>query len=1083
MRKLSLFNPVDIFSVDISGQRLTLIFLALFLASGKPAAAQKPTSPVSAPQVCQLPDEIARSLDQATAGTEAARQSPGSASPEYAKATQALGQALYAAANIYRGRGCFSEASSALDRMLAIMAPQMPPTHPLVLRIRTEHAGLKVELGRMTEAEAEFKQVLSGLGASADAQAQLIRGRAENDLAELHLRRNEFDAAEAGFRRALAINEAVQPADAVDIAKNLNNLAEVQARLGNYHNAEPLFARALPILEAKLGLEHPDVATVVNNLATLARSQGQLDKALPLFQRALDVRRKRLDPGHPDVAQSYNNLGWLYQNLGERARDAGRADEARTHFANAERQFTEALSVLEKALGKSHFRVGSIRNNLAVVQFDQQRYGDAEPLFLDAIAIREAQLGAGHADVAQSRHRLARLYHAQGKHRQALSLHRAALSTRLATLGGDHPDVVQSLDDLAETAGALARWRLAVEYSRRARDIVVARARRGVRIGDFAADDRGRQEIASRRELLDRHVRRLWFLAGRETDQLDDLREEAFLTAHWAGQTAAEAALAQMALRQAKGTGPLADLIRERQDLVRQWQALDQQLQVALASSTGARNQAGEREWQVRMAALDGRRTEIDQRLQRDAPDFAELSQPEPLSLEEAGALLRPQEALVQFMVTANETFVFAVSSAGVRWSRIETGGPALAREVDALRCGLDDTAWSGSGCPTLTGRTYGDDDRRAGRLLPFDQARAHKLYRSLFGDVEAVIRGKSLLIVPSGALTRLPFHVLVTRQPEAARASAVAWMVRTHAITVLPAVSSLKALRRLSRPSAALRPIAGFGNPLLDGDASDTPRGIYERQQAQLARAFQGCATAVAQRTAELRGARRSVEPVSHRQGLVDLAHLRVQVPLPETADELCAVARDLKAELDEIRLGARASEREIKALSASGRLAEYRILHFATHGFLAGQLDGSREPGLVLTPPDKASDLDDGYLSASEIAGLKLDADWVILSACNTAGGAGTEAGSEALSGLARAFFYAGARALLVSHWAVDSAATVKLITSAVGTLSRDRRVGRAEALRRSMLTMINGGQPREAHPAAWSPFVVVGEGGAGR
>jgi CHAT domain-containing protein len=130
-----------------------------------------------------------------------------------------------------------------------------------------------------------------------------------------------------------------------------------------------------------------------------------------------------------------------------------------------------------------------------------------------------------------------------------------------------------------------------------------------------------------------------------------------------------------------------------------------------------------------------------------------------------------------------------------------------------------------------------------------------------------------------------------------------------------------------------------------------------------------------------------------------------------------------------------------------------------------------------LILTPPEQQTELDDGYLSASEVAALKLDADWVILSACNTA--AGGAHGAEALSGLARAFIYAGARALLVSHWAVDSAATVMLITSAVGSITRDPKIGRAEALRGAMLAMIDKGEPEQAHPAYWAPFIVVGEG----
>jgi len=155
---------------------------------------------------------------------------------------------------------------------------------------------------------------------------------------------------------------------------------------------------------------------------------------------------------------------------------------------------------------------------------------------------------------------------------------------------------------------------------------------------------------------------------------------------------------------------------------------------------------------------------------------------------------------------------------------------------------------------------------------------------------------------------------------------------------------------------------------------------------------------------------------------------------------------------------------------------------LHFATHGLLAGevaQLGQARaEPALVLSPPDQPTEEDDGLLTASEVASLKLDADWVVLSACNTAGG--EEAGAEALSGLARAFFYAGARALLVSHWPVDSYAATMLTSRTFAEMRKSGAVGRAEALRRAMLALMSDDQrPWTAHPAVWAPFVVVGAG----
>jgi CHAT domain-containing protein len=207
-----------------------------------------------------------------------------------------------------------------------------------------------------------------------------------------------------------------------------------------------------------------------------------------------------------------------------------------------------------------------------------------------------------------------------------------------------------------------------------------------------------------------------------------------------------------------------------------------------------------------------------------------------------------------------------------------------------------------------------------------------------------------------------------------------------------------------------------------------------------------------------------------------LDRSKLAEALPqLPDTADELKAIAEALGTAPSDIFLGREANVTAVKRAP----LADYRVVYFATHGLVAGDIQGLGEPALALTIPAKPSEQDDGLLKASEVAQLKLNAEWVVLSACNTI--AGDKPGAEALSGLARAFFYAGARALLVSHWAVASDAATRLTTQAFAILKEDPSLGRAEAMRRAMLAYFtDASSPENAYPAVWGPFAVIGEGG---
>jgi CHAT domain-containing protein len=700
-------------------------------------------------------------------------------------------------------------------------------------------------------------------------------------------------------------------------------------------------------------------------------------------------------------------------------------------------------------------------------------------------------LGPDHPNVATALNNLAGLYQAQGRYTEAEPLYMRSLAVREKALGPEHPNVATSHNNLAvlhlaqrDLVRAAASWRAAAR-------VLQGRAARGLS-GDSGGSVKN--EAHQRNFYFEGLVKTAYRVQSGGVSNGQQLASEMFETAQWGQASQAAASLAQMAARSAGGSPELAALVRERQDLVAEWHVKDKLLITARSEPPAKRNATGENAMGDRLAVINDRLATIDARLAKDFPDYAALASPKPIAVTDVQTVLREDEALVLFLDTVEfkplpeETFVWVVTSSDVRWARYDLGTNGLKREVAALRCGLDASSWYGDGgkqCADLLKLPI-EKVPTVGDPLPFDVSRAHALYQSLFGEAADLIRGKHLLVVPSGALTTLPFQVLVTKPPTSTDMTSASWLIREHAITVLPSVASLAALRRTGRPSAAPKPMIGFGNPLLDGNQTHPQHGAYYKEQAQIARTRTSCASSVEKLSPTLRVVSRSLDVTSLSGQLADLNHLRMQAPLPETADELCEVARSVGASIADVRIGARATETEVKRLSSSGELATYRMLHFATHGTLAGELSGTHEPGLILTPPATATAEDDGYLSGSEIAALKLDADWVILSACNTAGGAGQGEAAEALSGLARVFFYAGARALLVSHWEVDSAATVKLVSGAINAIAQDKSLGRAEALRRAMLTVMSD-PTRPAnwvqawHPSVWAPFVVVGEGGA--
>ncbi|MEO8667919.1 MAG: CHAT domain-containing protein, partial [Bauldia sp.] len=491
------------------------------------------------------------------------------------------------------------------------------------------------------------------------------------------------------------------------------------------------------------------------------------------------------------------------------------------------------------------------------------------------------------------------------------------------------------------------------------------------------------------------------------------LRDEAFQAAQWALTTSASQALAQMGARFAAGDSALSGIVRQRQDLVEAWRNKDKQLLDALGRGDGDAPALSAR-LRAELADIAAKISGIDADLAAKFPEYAELSNPKPLSIPDVQKLLRPGEALLLFLVTVEESYVWAISPDKAGWTRVGTGAEALGEAVRKLRSTLDP-----SGSTRATESAFGEAVAEGG--TPFDRATAHELYVNYLAPVADVLDGaNSLLIVADGAFTSLPLSVLVTDTPEGDDADpealrATPWLIKKYALTTLPAVSSLKALRLFQKKAEASEPFRGFGSPHLLGRAGASEAGSGDVEVAS-------------------RGVRAASTYFRGRYADVDV--VRQLEPLPATENELRRMAEALGADpAKALALGDNATETAVKTAA----LSDARILAFATHGLLTGELTGLSEPALVFTPPKEATDIDDGLLTASEAAQLKLGADWVVLSACNTAAGDGTP-GAEGLSGLARAFLYAGARAILVSHWPVRDDAAAALTTGAFARLTTE-------------------------------------------
>jgi CHAT domain-containing protein/tetratricopeptide (TPR) repeat protein len=958
------------------------------------------------------------------------------------------------ALNIYERRsGADSVNTASALNNLALVLEKLADYRGAELLLRRAHRILEQRLG---PDHADTGITLLNLGRVLDSQGKFGASAAV--------------AAAAGDPARAASRAAPVPGtpDPQALAARAGELASK----GEYGEAETLQQRVVAIHEKTLGPEHPQTAISLSNLGNMHYLQGKFADAEKIHRRVLAIREKVLGPTHPDTATSLNNLANVRfeqgkdqrMSIGEQ-RARSRAGERVLSQSEIEALYRRALAIQERSLGPEHPALATTLNNLSAMLDQQGKHSEAEPLQRRALGILERSLGPLHPDTASTLTTLAVSLDRQGKLVEAERAYVRAV--QISRQSGNPRILLLNSSRLGFSLAKRGRYREALPYYREAIDTLdslyvrtrgLSEETRSAFLGQYSNIyletikvllqlHRGRPQQGYDRQILEvasRNQSRIFTEMLRQADVAKFSSDPAFL--------------------QLRGR---REQLQERLDGLRQ----------ALVTIPPGVANSEERRGEL-SAQLDasGRELRVNEdQLWRRYPRFMELTNPRPVSVDDLQqTLLKPGEALLSYVLLPQETVIFAVTRTGLKMVVNGVRRDDIARRVHAIRRSIDKVT---AGESVLF-------------LREIEPAHLHTLYRDLVLPVADVLGGvHKVIVVGDGALQTIPLELFVTRwgvveqqayqaardvntgsagRPFLGEYALPEYLGKQHRFAYLPSLSALSSQRLYPKPTVPhARELVAFADPDFEP----------------------GTGKAFSAATRSLLDALGSSVPRA-RDGTPALPRLK------ETAEEAREIA-ELLGGSSLLYIGDQAQERRAK----QGELRNARVVLFATHGFLAGEFlastdsadaalpQGARaaprtgaQPALALT---LVGDLqgEDGLLTMKEvIEDLELNADLVALSACNTAGESAQANNGEGFAGLTRAFMFAGAKSLLVSHWSVDSLSTQALMTSTFRNMKNGE--GALSAISTAQRELLSGTYTNgpyhfsRSHPFFWAPFVYVGD-----
>lgn len=787
------------------------------------------------------------------------------------------------------------------------------------------------------------------------------------------------------------------------------------------------------------GPDHPSTLTSMSELGAALGALGEHGFALELHEQVLEGRERILGSEHPSTLTSMNNLAVTLFALGD-------------HDGSRE-VLMKLMEVHTQAIGEAHPNMLTFINNLALALSKQGDIDVARDLSEQVLKTRRRILGAAHPDTLASMNNLAAILQCQGELDSARRLQAEVLESQRRSLGLAHPDTLNSMNNLAvilrdqgDLVGAQSLFEQALSSLR---DLWVDRVQevtalmglgalhRKVQRLDIAADY-FRQALGA----LEMQISRL----GGTHDLKAAYRARRVRIYREAIELFADMGLQQESLEilERYRARSFLDMLRERdlifieisEDLERARRAIAARYDQRFFDLVSASGRDEVEAIAAELKKLRRKRDGLEVRIRRAAPRLAALQNPRPLDITGIRESLDPGTVMLSYSVGEHRTRLFIVTRDELHVEPLEIGEERLRRDIELFRDRIQQAR---------PGTSFADGYFTLGK----------RLYAMLIEPAAAFVEASDrLLIVPDGPLHILPFAALIRDAPTGGPGGNQDWQFLVewkpiHSVLSATVYAELKRSRRPSGQSLgdpAPYQLVAFGDPAYPGVDREQRRGIGDlRLRAAVGRGYLDDLT-------RLEHSRREVQ--------------RIGQLYPETA---------ARAFLDEA-----ATEDQAKAI---GRDA--RILHFAVHGVLDHR--APLDSFLALSIPESFGEgQDNGLLQAWEIfERVRLDADLVVMSACDSA--LGQELRGEGLIGLTRAFQYAGARSVAATLWSVADEATAELMVG----FHRHLQAGKPkdQALQAAQLELIRspiqieklGGESIDrdfSAPVFWAAFQIIGD-----